>query len=280
MVVFPALCVAATARTFYPPAAQLATHPALLAEAELPRAALRGAPVSAYAAGSSEASETLPSLAVFGVGCAAGYALLSVAGARAQSGARRRSAGAVMQARLEDDPETMITKGGQYMYDQPFAPPTMGREYIQADVRKPLSEYVGASAEFNLGKWFAGEKEETFEPWDPLNLCLLSKVPRTTRTSRSSARPSSSTGASLCWPSSAFSSLRAARTSRPRNSKRRRRWAGPKLSAPLTKATPAFWRRPSPPSPSWRGSPTRTAARPGGSTGGTGSGSASGRAAP
>jgi len=70
----------------------------------------------------------------------------------------------------------MITKGGQYMYDQPFAPPTMGREYIQADVRKPLSEYVGASAEFNLGKWLAGEKEETFEPWDPLNLCLLSKV--------------------------------------------------------------------------------------------------------
>ena len=50
------------------------------------------------------------------------------------------------------------------------------RRYIQADVRKPLSEYVGASAEFNLGKWFAGEKEETFEPRDPLNLCLLSKV--------------------------------------------------------------------------------------------------------
>jgi len=179
MVVFPALCVAATARTFYvpaaPPAAQLATHPALLAEAELPRAALRGAPVSAYAASSSEAS-SLSSLAVFGVGCAAGYALLSVAGARAQGGARRRSAGAVMQTRADDDPATMITKGGQYMYDQPFAPPTMGREYIQADVRKPLSEYVGASAEFNLGKWLAGEKEETFEPWDPLNLCLLSKV--------------------------------------------------------------------------------------------------------
>jgi hypothetical protein len=81
-----------------------------------------------------------------------------------------------MQTRADDDPATMITKGGQYMYDQPFAPPTMGREYIQADVRKPLSEYVGASAEFNLGKWLAGEKEETFEPWDPLDLCLLSKV--------------------------------------------------------------------------------------------------------
>merc|ERR1719261_60510 len=65
---------------------------------------------------------------------------------------------------------------GNYMYDKPYAPPGCGREYIMADVRKPLSEYVGASAEFNIGKYFAGEPESSFEPWDPWDLTKLSKV--------------------------------------------------------------------------------------------------------
>merc|ERR1719502_514804 len=60
------------------------------------------------------------------------------------------------------------------MYDQPLAPEGMGREFIQADVRKPLSEYVGASEELNLSAYF--KKETSFEPWDPLNFCMLSKV--------------------------------------------------------------------------------------------------------
>jgi light-harvesting complex I chlorophyll a/b binding protein 1 len=50
----------------------------------------------------------------------------------------------------------------------------MGREAIQADVRKPLADYVGASEEFNLGKYFAGETD--YEPWDPFDFCKLSKV--------------------------------------------------------------------------------------------------------
>jgi light-harvesting complex I chlorophyll a/b binding protein 1 len=60
------------------------------------------------------------------------------------------------------------------MYDQPYAPEGMGREYIQADVRKPLADYVGASEEFNLGAYF--KKETSFEPWDPMGFCMLSKV--------------------------------------------------------------------------------------------------------
>jgi len=63
---------------------------------------------------------------------------------------------------------------GQYMYDQPLAPATMGREEIQEDTRKPLADYIGASEEFNLGAYFAGETK--FEPWDPWDLCKLSKV--------------------------------------------------------------------------------------------------------
>jgi light-harvesting complex I chlorophyll a/b binding protein 1 len=64
---------------------------------------------------------------------------------------------------------------GRYMYDEPYAPAGMGREYINApDVRKPLSEFVGASEEFNLAAYFAGEKE--FEPWDPWDFAKLSKV--------------------------------------------------------------------------------------------------------
>ena len=60
-----------------------------------------------------------------------------------------------------------------YMYDQPFAPEGMGREYIQADVRKPLEDYVGASEELNLAAFFKGEK---FGPWDPMEFHKLSKV--------------------------------------------------------------------------------------------------------
>jgi hypothetical protein len=60
------------------------------------------------------------------------------------------------------------------MYDVPLAPATMGREEIQEDTRKPLADYIGASEEFNLGAYFAGETK--FEPWDPWDLCKLSKV--------------------------------------------------------------------------------------------------------
>jgi hypothetical protein len=58
------------------------------------------------------------------------------------------------------------------MYDNPYAPAGMGREFIDAP-RKPLSEYVGASKEFNLGPNGASEN---FEPWDPWSLSLLHKV--------------------------------------------------------------------------------------------------------
>jgi len=69
----------------------------------------------------------------------------------------------------------MLKDEGRYMYGEPFAPAGMGREYINADnVRRPLSDYVGASEELNLGKYFA--KETNFEAWDPLDFCKLSKV--------------------------------------------------------------------------------------------------------
>jgi len=64
---------------------------------------------------------------------------------------------------------------GRYMYDEPFAPPGMGREFINADgVRKPLAEFVGASEELNLAAYFGGATE--FEPWDPWSFSKLSKV--------------------------------------------------------------------------------------------------------
>uniref|UniRef100_A0A7S0J1E7 Uncharacterized protein n=1 Tax=Calcidiscus leptoporus TaxID=127549 RepID=A0A7S0J1E7_9EUKA len=63
---------------------------------------------------------------------------------------------------------------GRYMYGEPYAPAGMGREYINdPTARRPLSEYVGASEEMNLVAYFKGE---AVEPWDPLDLCLLSKV--------------------------------------------------------------------------------------------------------
>lgn len=64
---------------------------------------------------------------------------------------------------------------GRYMYGEPFAPEGMGREFINADnVRRPLADYVGASEEFNLGKYFKGETD--YEPWDPFQFNKLSKV--------------------------------------------------------------------------------------------------------
>ena len=63
---------------------------------------------------------------------------------------------------------------GRYMYDEPFAPAGMGREFINAaNVRRPLEDYVGASEELNLAAYFKGEK---IEPWDPMGFHKLSKV--------------------------------------------------------------------------------------------------------
>merc|ERR1719421_689193 len=71
---------------------------------------------------------------------------------------------------------TMKLDEGRYMYGEPLAPAGMGREYINdPTARRPLSEYVGASEELNLVAYFKGEGE-ALEPWDPLDLCLLSKV--------------------------------------------------------------------------------------------------------
>jgi len=64
---------------------------------------------------------------------------------------------------------------GRYMYGEPFAPEGMGREYINADnVRRPLSDFVGASEELNLNAYFKGAT--SFEPWDPWGFSKLSKV--------------------------------------------------------------------------------------------------------
>jgi len=52
-----------------------------------------------------------------------------------------------------------------------FAPAGMGKEYVNQP-RKPLSEYVGASVEFNA---FPGAPEQPV-PWDPLRLSELYKV--------------------------------------------------------------------------------------------------------
>jgi hypothetical protein len=61
-----------------------------------------------------------------------------------------------------------------YMYGKPFAPEGMGQEFINApNVRKPLKDYVGASAELQVGRFIKGEP---LEPWDPLQFCDLSKV--------------------------------------------------------------------------------------------------------
>ena len=65
-------------------------------------------------------------------------------------------------------------KEGGYMYDNPYAPEGMGREYIDAEnARKPLEDFVGASEELNLAAFFKGE---SFGPWDPWSLSKLTKV--------------------------------------------------------------------------------------------------------
>mmetsp|Transcript_104561 Transcript_104561/g.180599 ORF Transcript_104561/g.180599 Transcript_104561/m.180599 type:complete len:318 (+) Transcript_104561:92-1045(+) len=61
-----------------------------------------------------------------------------------------------------------------YMYNPPYAPYYLGGEYInRPNARKPLKDFVGAQEEFQLGTYFKGDP---LEPWDPLNLHLLSKV--------------------------------------------------------------------------------------------------------
>jgi len=69
----------------------------------------------------------------------------------------------------------VMKKTTGYMYDNPYAPAGMGREFIDEEgVRKPLAEYVGTSEEFNLAAYFKGEP--LGEPWDPFDFALLSKV--------------------------------------------------------------------------------------------------------
>jgi len=68
-----------------------------------------------------------------------------------------------------------VAMDGGYMYDKPYAPEGMGREYINEEgARKPLADYVGASEELNLAAYFKGET--SLEPWDPWGFSLLSKV--------------------------------------------------------------------------------------------------------
>ena len=52
-----------------------------------------------------------------------------------------------------------------------YAPEGMGKEYVNQP-RKPLSEYVGASVEFNA---FPGAPDEPVA-WDPMRFCELYKV--------------------------------------------------------------------------------------------------------
>lgn len=67
---------------------------------------------------------------------------------------------------------SVVEKG--YMYDNPLAPPDMGREFINAkDVRKPLEAYAGLSAEMQVGDYIA---EKPLMAWDPWSLSKLSKV--------------------------------------------------------------------------------------------------------
>jgi len=61
------------------------------------------------------------------------------------------------------------------MYDQPLAPSTMGREFINS-ARKPLSEYVGASQELAAFPGGGGKEGAAPVPWDPLQLSELWKV--------------------------------------------------------------------------------------------------------
>ena len=67
-----------------------------------------------------------------------------------------------------------LSKGPRYMYDEPYAPAGMGREFInEAGVRKPIEEFVGASEEMDLAGYFRGEAAKV---WDPMEFHKLSKV--------------------------------------------------------------------------------------------------------
>jgi len=184
MVLLSVLCVAASAQFYVPAAQPVAYTYGSGAAVEVPRVALRGAPVQPVPVSANGSSSALQPLFFLGAGCAGGYALFSLLGQKAQPPARRgRIAGPLMRETAGQEGKQYMYEGemytmeqGNYMYDKPYAPPGCGREYIMADVRKPLSEYVGASAEFNIGKYLAGEPESSFEPWDPWDLCKLSKV--------------------------------------------------------------------------------------------------------
>merc|ERR1719375_2608465 len=184
MVLLSVLCVAASAQFYVPAAQPVAYTYGSGAAVEVPRVALRGAPVQPVPVSANGSSSVLEPLLFLGAGCAGGYALFSLLGQKAQPPARRgRTAGPLMRETAGQEGKQYMYEGemytmeqGNYMYDKPYAPPGCGREYIMADVRKPLSEYVGASAEFNIGKYLAGEPESSFEPWDPWDLCKLSKV--------------------------------------------------------------------------------------------------------
>ncbi len=60
---------------------------------------------------------------------------------------------------------TMYDRDAGNLYDNPYAPEGMGREFIDAP-RKPLSEFVGGF----------GEPLAESAPWDPLGLAKLYKV--------------------------------------------------------------------------------------------------------
>jgi hypothetical protein len=82
-----------------------------------------------------------------------------------------RSSSSIVMASNPAD-ASIVEKG--YMYDNPLAPPGMGREFINAkDVRKPLEEFAGCSAELQVGTFIKGEP---LVPWDPFSFTKLSKV--------------------------------------------------------------------------------------------------------
>lgn len=61
------------------------------------------------------------------------------------------------------------------MYDDPLAPATMGREFINRE-RAPLSSYVGASQELAAFPGGGGKEGMSPTPWDPLCFSELYKV--------------------------------------------------------------------------------------------------------
>merc|ERR1719393_698174 len=100
MVLLSVLCVAASAQ-FYVPVAQPVAYTARNGAVEMPRVALRGAPVQPVPASATGTCSALQPLFLLGAGCAAGWALFSVLGEKAQPAARRgRTAGLLMVENL------------------------------------------------------------------------------------------------------------------------------------------------------------------------------------